>query len=42
MEVKKYTEPTNITWFKRAGQLLGKPVAAHPYKLSNRVPIRIG
>ena len=29
-------------WFKRTGEFPGKPIAAHPYELSNRVPIRIG
>ena len=42
MEVKRYTESTNIAWFKRAGELLDKPIAAHPYELSSRVSIRIG
>ena len=27
---------------KHVGELPGKPVAAHLYELSNRVPIRIG
>ena len=35
-------EPTNIPWFKRAGEFPGKPIAAHPYELSSWIPIRIG
>ena len=42
MEVKRYMEPTNIAWFKRAGELPDKPVAAHLYELSSQVSIRIG
>ena len=39
---KRCTKLTNITWFKCAGEFPGKPIAAHPYELSYRIPIRIG
>ena len=39
---KRCTEPTNITWFKRAREFPSRPITAHLYELSGRIPIGIG
>ena len=34
--------PTNIMWREWAGELIGKPIAAHPNIFSHGISVRIG
>lgn len=39
---KRCLVPTNIAWQKWAGELIDKPIVAHPNKFSLRVSIGVG
>ena len=39
---KRCSVPTNIMWQKWVGELINKPIAAHPNEFSYRVPIGVG